>query len=196
MARNPRPLVVALGGTLKPESTTEKALALALRAAAAAGADTLLIAGPALDLPLYNPAETERGATARALVAALRRADGIILGSPGYHGTISGLVKNALDYVEDMRGDPLPYFHARPVGSVATGAGWQGAVNTLAALRNVVHALRGWNTPMGVAINTIECGFGADGACLDPKITDMLEQMGREIATTALRRAPMAELAA
>src|SRR5204863_6434613 len=35
--------------------------------------------------------------------------------------------------------------HGRPVGSVATGAGWQGAVNTLTALRNIVHALRGWN---------------------------------------------------
>ena len=183
------PLVVAIGGTLKPESSTERALALALRGAAAAGAETRLIAGVGLDLPLYNPSVTERCAAAHEMIETLRRADGIIIGSPGYHGSISGLVKNALDYTEDMRDDPMPYFHGRPVGSVATGAGWQGAVNTLTALRNIVHALRGWNTPMGVAINTAERVFDADGECLDPKIATMLDQMGREIAVAARARA-------
>lgn len=185
----PRPFVVALGGTLKPDSSTEKALALALKGAEAAGAEVELIAGAQLDMPLFNPSTPDRSDTARAMVETLRRADGVIIGSPGYHGSISGLVKNALDYTEDMRGDPMPYFHGRPVGSIATGAGWQGAVNTLTALRNIVHALRGWNTPMGVAINTAEPVFGPDGACLDEKIATMLEQMGREIATAARARA-------
>lgn len=184
-----RPFVVALGGTLKPDSSTERALALALKGAASAGAATQLIAGPELDLPLFNPSTPDRCTAAQTMIETLRRADGIIIGSPGYHGSISGLVKNALDYTEDMRADPMPYFHGRPVGSVATGAGWQGAVNTLTALRNIVHALRGWNTPMGVAINTADPVFGKDGECLDSKIATMLEQMGREIAVAARARA-------
>ena len=155
MTCGPAPLIVAIGGTLKPDSSTEKALALALRGAAAAGAETSLIAGVALDLPLYNPSVAERCEAARTMIETLRRADGVIIGSPGYHGSISGLVKNALDYTEDMREDVMPYFHGRPVGSVATGAGWQGAVNTLTALRNIVHALRGWNTPMGVRLTLV-----------------------------------------
>ena len=185
----PRPFVVALGGTLKPDSSTEKALVLALKGAEAVGAEVKLIAGAQLDMPLFNPSTPDRCDAAREMVETLRRADGIILGSPGYHGSISGLVKNALDYTEDMREDENPYFHGRPVGSVATGAGWQGAVNTLTALRNIVHALRGWNTPMGVAVNTIEPVFAPDGSCLDPKIAAMLDQMGREIATAARARA-------
>ncbi|QKS01410.1 NAD(P)H-dependent oxidoreductase [Sphingomonas sp. CL5.1] len=184
----PRPFVVAIGGTLKPDSSTEKALVLALRGAEAEGAEVTLIAGVQLDMPLFNPSSPDRSDTAGAMVDTLRRADGVIIGSPGYHGSISGLVKNALDYTEDMRDDPMPYFHGRPVGSLATGAGWQGAVNTLTALRNIVHALRGWNTPMGVAINTAEPVFAADGTCLDTKIAAMLEQMGREIATAARAR--------
>lgn len=189
MTTDSPPFVVALGGTLKPDSSTEKALRLALRGAASAGAGTLLIAGAALDMPLFNPSILDRCDTARAMIAALRRADGIIIGSPGYHGSISGLVKNALDYTEDMSRDPMPYFHGRPVGSVATGAGWQGAVGTLTALRNIVHALRGWNTPMGVAINTAEPVFDAAGECSDAKIAGMLDQMGREIAVAARARA-------
>ena len=104
----PRPFVVALGGTLKPDSSTEKALVLALKGAEAVGAEVKLIAGAQLDMPLFNPSTPDRCDAAREMVETLRRADGIILGSPGYHGSISGLVKNALDYTEDMREDENP----------------------------------------------------------------------------------------
>jgi FMN reductase len=185
------PFVVALGGTLTPFSTTEKALAIALEGARAGGAETLLVTGPELELPIYAWERKERTSAAEHLVAALRRADGIIIGSPGYHGSISGLIKNALDYAEDMSGDEWPYFHGRPVGAVTTGAGWQGAVTTLTALRGIVHALRGWNTPLGVAINTAQPVFDKDGQCLDEKVETMLRAMGQEVAESARVRALM-----
>lgn len=185
----PRPFIVALGGTTSPNSSTEKALNIALEGASAGGAETLLISGPELELPIYAWERKDRCDKANHLIASLRRADGIILGSPGYHGSISGLVKNALDYAEDMSKDEWPYFHGRPVGAVATGAGWQGAVMTLTALRSIVHALRGWNTPLGVAISTAQPMFDADGTCLDAKIDNMLRAMGQEVAEAALTRA-------
>jgi len=89
---------------------------------------------------------------------ALRSADAVIVGSPGYHGTLSGLVKTALDYVEALSKDERPYFDGLPVGLIATAAGWQAAVSTLQALRTITHALRGWPTPIGLAINTVEPG--------------------------------------
>lgn len=185
------PYVVAIGGTMMAHSSTQKALAIALEGAREAGAEVALISGPRLELPLYNPAIQERTDDARHLVDQLRKADGIILGSPGYHGSISGLVKNALDYTEDMRSDPWPYFHGRSVGSIATGAGWQGAVNTLTALRGIVHALRGWNTPLGVAINTAVPVFEPGGNCLDANIEATLRAMGGEVAEAARLRALM-----
>ena len=184
-----RPLVVGIGGTTGGVSSTERALRIALDAACDAGFRTRMFGGADMaKLPLYDPRAPERTVEEREFVETVRQASAVIIGSPGYHGSISGLVKNALDYTEDMRNDPMPYFHGRPVGSLATGAGWQGAVNTLTALRNIVHALRGWNTPMGVAINTAEPVFAADGTCPDSKIATMLEQMGREIATAARAR--------
>jgi FMN reductase len=102
--------IVAVGGTLRAGSSTEKAMRHVLRAVENAGARTQLISGPALELPMYQPENPERTAAARDLVAQLALADGIILGSPGYHGSISGLIKNALDYAEDLRNDPRPYF--------------------------------------------------------------------------------------
>ena len=181
------PYIVAVGGTLRPNSSTERAMRQVLENASRAGARTKLISGTALQLPLYQPDNAERSAGARALVAELALADGIILGSPGYHGSISGLIKNALDYAEDLRDDSRPYFSGRAVGCIATAAGWPGAVNTLGALRDIVHALRGWPTPLGAAINTAENVFDDAGACLLPKVAQTLEVMAGEVLNFARR---------
>ncbi|MDF2233849.1 NAD(P)H-dependent oxidoreductase [Albimonas sp. CAU 1670] len=180
-----KPLIVGLGGTLRDFSSTEKALRIALDAAEAQGCETELIAGRALDLPPYSPEDPSRTESARRLIHEIRRADGVILGSPGYHGGMSGLVKNAIDYIEDLREDARPYLEGRAVGVVATGGGWQGAVTTMNSLRDVVHALRGWNTPLGVAVNTAEPVFSPDGDCEDAKIRGQLEALGRQVAAFA-----------
>ena len=72
----------------------------------------------------------------------------IIVASPAYHGGVSGLVKNALDYVEDLRDAKRPYLDGRAVGCIACAGGWQAAVATLTGLRSISHALRGWPTPL------------------------------------------------
>jgi FMN reductase len=175
------PYIVAVGGTLRANSSTERAMCHVLEKVRGAGARIKLISGAALQLPLYQPENSERSDGARALVAELALADGIILGSPGYHGSISGLIKNALDYAEDLRDDTRPYFSGRAVGCIATAGGWPGAVNTLNALRDIVHALRGWPTPLGAAINTGECVFDATGDCLAPKVAQVLDIMAGEM---------------
>src|SRR5471030_1007698 len=181
------PYIVAVGGTLRPNSSTERAMRHVLENARQAGARTLLISGASLQLPLYQPDSPERSAFARALVAELALADGIIIGSPGYHGSISGLVKNALDYAEDLRGDRRPYFSGRAVGCIATAGGWPGAINTLGALRDIVHALRGWPTPLGAAINSSEPVFDADGHCVVPRVAQALDVMAGEVMHFARR---------
>jgi FMN reductase len=175
------PYIVALGGTLRPGSSTEKAMRHVLAAAERSGARVRLISGVSLQLPLYQPETAERTDAARELVAQLALADGIILGSPGYHGSISGLVKNALDYAEDLRNDPRPYFSGRAVGCIATAGGWPGAVNTLGALRDIVHSLRGWPTPMGAAINSSEKVFDETGICTLPRVGQMLDLIAAEV---------------
>lgn len=152
-----------------------------LQAAERGGARTKMISGQLLQLPLYQPDNATRSEEARALVAELALADGIVIGSPGYHGSISGVVKNALDYAEDLRGDVRPYFSGRAVGCIATAGGWPAAVNTLNALRDIVHALRGWPTPMGAAINSTETIFDPSGVCIAPRVAQMLDLIADEV---------------
>jgi multimeric flavodoxin WrbA len=92
------PLIVGVGGTLRSNSSTECALRQCLSAVERQGGRTMLFCGDDIDLPMYNPHDETRTDKATALLAALRDADAVVVGSPGYHGGVSGLVKNALDY--------------------------------------------------------------------------------------------------
>jgi FMN reductase len=80
-----------------------------------------------------------------------------------------------------MMKDDRPYFAGRPVGCIATGAGWQGVVGTLEHLRTMVHSLRGWPTPLGAAINTLEKAFGPDGEPIDEKVAFQLSTVADEV---------------
>ena len=139
-----QPLIVGIGGTTRDGSSSEKALRIALDAAEELGAKTKIFSGSNLVLPMYDPAVMERSLNAIELVESLRSCDGVIVTSPGYHGTISGMVKNALDYVEDMNKDPRVYLDGRAVGCIACAYGWQATGSTMSTLRSIVHALRGW----------------------------------------------------
>lgn len=145
--------IVGLGGTLRPQSSSERALDEALAAAAALGVRTERFSAAEIDLPMYDPTRGDLDPRAERLLAAVAGADGIIVATPGYHGGISGLVKNALDYTEELRDDARPYLDGRAVGCIVCANGWQATVTTLSSLRSVVHALRGWPTPLGVAVN-------------------------------------------
>ncbi len=169
------PHIVALGGTLRSESVTGRLLATALDIAAARGARITLLTGDDIAFPHYEPGNAEGNAAIGRYLEALRSADAVIVGSPGYHGTLSGLVKTALDYVEQLRTDERVYFDGLPVGLIATAAGWQAAVSTLQALRTITHSLRGWPTPMGLAINTAESG-DAIARC-QPQMEIMIDQI-------------------
>ena len=184
----PRPLIVGIGGTTRPGSSSERALQFALSRARDLGADTEMLVGAEILLPIYAPESAERNAEAHQLVAALRRANGIIVSSPGYHGSLSGLIKNALDYAEDMRNDALPYFEGRAVGLIACANGWQATGATLTALRSIVHALRGWPTPLGVAINTTEQVFAAEDAAGSATL-QQLTILARQVVQFAEQRA-------
>nr|WP_232376502.1 NAD(P)H-dependent oxidoreductase [Amycolatopsis aidingensis] len=180
--------VLGIGGSLRDGSQSERALGIALDGAAEAGAETRAITGSDLVLPFYDATIADRSPEAMALVEAIRTADGLIVVSPGYHGGLSGLVKNALDYVEDLRPDHRPYLDGRGVGLVAVAFGWQAAVTTLGQLRTITHALRGWPTPLGGAVNTAEVKFDEAGGASEEKTVHNLRTIGGQVVEFARTR--------
>jgi FMN reductase len=177
-----RPVVVALGGSTRAESTTARALTFCLEAVREFGARTALLELDDLQLPFYTPERSHRTPKARRLVESLRSADALIVATPGYHGSISGLVKNALDYAEDLRDDPRPYLDGVPVGCIVCAAGPQATVTTLVALRSVVHALRGWPTPLGVTLDSRAVVWDERGQLVDGDARSRLITLARQLA--------------
>jgi FMN reductase len=182
-----RPYIVGVGGTTKPGSSTEHALSVALGAAADLGCETRQFGGDFLAaLPHYDPSAEVRSSEQLEFLASVRRADGLILATPAYHAGVSGLVKNALDLLQDTAGDARPYLDGRAVGLLVTAYGWQATGATLGSLRSIVHALRGWPTPLGVTLNTASGSlFAPDGACNEPRVADQLATMARQVASFA-----------
>jgi FMN reductase len=180
---------VGIGGTIRAGSSTETALICSLKHAEALGAETTLFGGEFLArLPIFDPRPGDSTPEQMQLVEAVRAADGVIVGSPGYHGSISGVVKNALDTLEVTAKDEAPYFHGRPVGLVVTAYGWQATGSTLSALRSIIHAMRGWPTPFGAALNSTAGLFDEAGACRDPKDAWALSTVAEQVMEFAKMR--------
>ena len=177
------PFIVGIGGTARPNSSSELALRACLAAAEARGARTLCLAGDDLALPLYD-GRSQSPATQR-LVEALRQCDGLVISSPSYHGAISGALKNALDYAEDLRSDRRPYLDGRAVGTIVCAYGAQALGTTLVGLRCIVHALRGWPTPMGGGINSEGRVFDAEGRCVDAAVQQQLSLVAQQVVDFA-----------
>jgi FMN reductase len=180
--------IVGIGGTTAATSSTETALRLALDAARAAGAEVTLFGGEKLaQLPHYCAGALDASPVGRELVAAIRGAHGVIIASPGYHGSISGLVKNAVDYIEETARDERVYLDGVPVGLIVTAYGWQATGSTLATMRSIVHALRGWPTPLGAAIKSA-AGMFVDGRCTDAAAAAQLDLVGQQVVEFARLR--------
>ena len=139
--------ILGLGGSTRAGSTTERVLTAVLELASEAGAQTTLLSVRDLDLPIFND-DIPFGAqpdVVRTLLAEVRAADGFVIASPTYHGTISGALKNVLDFLHVDNRVPRTYFDGRPVGLVAFGG--PSALNVINALSHSVRGLRGLQVP-------------------------------------------------
>lgn len=183
-----KPHVVLVSGSLRAGSTSDRVAEWCARRCAEQGATVRVFTGEEIDFPAYRPGLGATHEGAALFLEELRRADGVVLVSPTYHASVSGLLKNALDLVNDIDG-PLPCLDGRAIGTVAVGAGAQGAVSALTTLRTIGHALRGWPTPVGVALAQApaEPAEGrplcADGERLTRMVSQLMWMSGIRAAT-------------
>lgn len=182
-----KPYIVGIGGTPRPGSSSERLVAAVLAEAERMGATVKLFGGKELvALPHFAPETQLRTAEQRAFIEAVRAADGLVIGTPSYHGGVSGLVKNAIDLLEDTRNDERIYLDGLAVGLVVSAAGWQAGGVTLAALRGIVHATRGWPTPLGVCVNTVAQElFDSRGNIIDPTVQSLVKTQALQIVRFA-----------
>jgi NAD(P)H-dependent FMN reductase len=106
----------------------------------------------------------------------IRKADGILFGSPEYHGNVSGVLKNALDLTG------FDEFEGKLVGLIGVSGGAMGAFDALNTLRDVGRALHAWVIPEQAAIPTAWKVFTSDGTVQNESLKDRLHRVGRQVA--------------
>jgi len=183
--RHREPLILAVGGSHRRDASTDKALRIAALAAQRAGAEVEFIGGHELQLPIFGSVDVALIPAAQRFLSFYERCDGLLLASPGYHGSISGLLKNVLDYTDALRGSGNAYLDGKAVGCIVCAHGWQATGTTLNAMRTIVHALRGWPTPLGVGINTSSSFADDKGDCTDEGILAQLEMVANQVVSFA-----------
>ena len=172
--------VVGIGGTLREGSTSLGALRRALAASGEAGAEVELLDLNELKLPMYEPRKSldEYGHDARRLIDAVSGADALLLSTAAYHGTLAGVTKNALDYVQFLGKEEHPYFDGKVVGLITTAGGEQAAANANAAMVHVVHALRGIVAPLMVGVTRAWQRTDDSGEITDENYGRRLDDLG------------------
>ncbi len=170
--------IVGICGSLRPGSYTRLAIRTALRGAAELGAQTELI-----DLSLHelvfcrgdkdDPSYPEG---VHSLRRKIQSSQGIILGTPVYHGSFSGVLKNALDLMGFRE------FEGKMMGLVGVSGGRTGALHALDGLRVIGRVLHAWVIPEQVSIPEAWKAFDAAGNLQDPELEGRLLQVGRQVA--------------
>lgn len=157
--------ILGIGGSVRAVSRNRVVTRGLLGIAEEAGAEVVFADVRALDLPVYNEdiPLAEQPANLHWLIQRIQEADGFIVESPNYHGTITGAIKNVLDAAHIMHGNEGTYFDGRPVG--LAGFGGATTTNVINALYHAVRGMRGLVVPTTVAVtgNDLEMPDGAEG---------------------------------
>lgn len=175
------PRIVLIGGSTSQGSISQSVLNHVARLIRAMQRLPEVFGRSEIDLPMFAPESPTRTPAAVRLIEASRASDGIVLVGASCQGTISGMLKNALDYTEDLAKDRFPYFHGRAVGLIATEARSREMGSTMMSLRSVVHALRGWPTPLGITISSDAIAFDREGDCVQPDLAVQLRTLARQV---------------
>ena len=171
--------IVGVCGSLSASGATKSALSVALRGAAQFDVETHLIELRDYDLPFCGATpEDEYPDDVSRLRGELQQAHGIILGTPEYHGSLSGVLKNMLDLMSAAQ------FEGKVVGLIGV-AGGPGAISSLNTMRMIGRNLHSWVLPQEVSVGDAGSAFDENGGVTDPRIEERLRTLGLQVVRLA-----------
>ena len=174
-------LVAGICGSLRPGSYTRMAVKIALQGAQEVGARIQLVDLRNYELVFCDGKEDESNYPEDVfkLRREVRQAQGIILGTPEYHGNVSGVLKNALDLMG------FPEFEGKMLGLVGVSGGSFGATSALSSLRTTGRAVHAWVIPEQASIPLARKAFDKEGNLKNGQLEDRVKEIGRQVTRFA-----------
>ncbi len=152
--------VTLIAGSTRPDASTTKLCHYIARLLNEKGHETEVFNLQEHVLPLYGPGEAYGHEEVQKLSAAAKSADALVLATPEYHGSLSGVLKNALDFLNS------DFFNNKAVLSANSAGGVVGTASLL-HLQTIVRNLHGINCPEWISIGGAQREFDAEGAPVD-----------------------------
>ena len=172
--------VVGVCGSLNPTGKTRAALSVALVGSAEYEAETQLIELRDYELPFFGSvSDDDYHEDVHRLRCELREAQGIIIGTPEYHSSLSGALKNMFDLMSTEQ------FETKIIGLIGVAGGQVGAINSLNAMKNICRNLHCWVLPQEVSIAESGRVIGDDGSVIDKALEERLLNLGRQVVKFA-----------
>lgn len=170
--------VLGVGSSLRDKASSTTALSVALNLASKYGAETRLFDLRQNKLPLYDPGENNSNLEIKKIQEDVSWADALILSTPDYHGSMSGAMKNFLDYF-------WAEFAGKTFGYIC--ASHEKGLTAMDQMRTAVRQCYGWSMPYGVSLTDSE-DF-TDGK-MNSKLESRLDMLARDLVVygTILRQ--------
>jgi len=170
--------VLGVGSSLRDKASSTTALSVALNLASKYGAETRIFDLRQNKLPLYDPGDNNSSLEIKKIQEDVSWADALILSTPDYHGSMSGAMKNFLDYF-------WAEFAGKTFGYIC--ASHEKGLTAMDQMRTAVRQCYGWSMPYGVSLNDSE-DF-TDGK-MNPKLESRLDMLARDLVVygTILRQ--------
>lgn len=170
-----KPRILALGGSLRRESFNQKLAAIAADGAREAGANVTLIALRDFPMPLLDQdLEDASGLpeSAKKLKQLFREHDGLIIASPEYNSSITGALKNAIDWISRVESEDEPSlvaFAGKTAVLCSASPGALGGLRGLVHVRSILGNIGVTVLPDQVSISKAHEVFRPDGTLSDER---------------------------
>ncbi|NCQ94748.1 MAG: NAD(P)H-dependent oxidoreductase [Microcystis aeruginosa W11-06] len=161
--------IVGINGSLRPGSYSAMALEVAISRVGALGVETEIIDLRKLSLPFCNGGDDYSDYPDVAkMQQTVKSAAGLILATPEYHGSVSGVMKNALDLMsfEELSGK---------VAGLISVLGGQSNSNALNDLRIILRWVHAWVIPEQISLGQAWKVFNEEGEILDEKLSQRFD---------------------
>ena len=163
--------LLAVCGSTREHSYSGRLAIIALAAAREHGAETRLLELNAINLPTYNPDNEDMDHEGlRVATEAVNWADAFLLASPDYHGSMSGAMKNFLDFY-------WAEFAGKLFGYVV--ASHEKGLTVMEHMRTSVRQCYGWSLPYGLSVHG-EKDFDSSGLT-NPQVASRLRMLARDL---------------
>lgn len=181
--------VLAFSGSLRRGSWNQRLVACAARGAEAAGGEVEVISLRDYPMPLFDE-DLEAGGTpeaALAFKAKMMGADGVLIASPEYNGSLSGALKNAIDWAtRPAAGEaPLAAFRGKVCGLMSASPGGLGGIRGLLHLRPLLGNIMMHVLPEQHALGGAAGAFDDAGMLTDEGVRGKVEGIGARVVEVA-----------